>query len=83
MLRRKILEMKAGGPHEVDGVGSLEVLQADSGRQSWRRMQRGMWKACIFTPKTVNLMLCPLEGWCDDTMLQEDQLIRGHRRGAV
>lgn len=33
-----------------------------------------MWRACIFTPKTVNLILCLLGGWCDKAVLHEGQL---------
>ena len=42
----------AGGLHEVDGV---EALQVGGGGQSWRGRQRGMWRACIFTPKDCEL----------------------------
>ena len=48
----------AGELHKINGVRSLEALQVG---HSWKGRQRGMWKACVFTPKTENLILCPLE----------------------
>lgn len=40
-----------------------------------------MRRACIVTSKTVNLVLCPLGGWCVEAVLQEDQWRRGHFTG--
>lgn len=48
----------AGELPKINGVRSLEALQVGHSRKG---RQRGMWKACVFTPKTENLILCPLE----------------------